>query len=273
MLSKSKKTVFIHWAVSIFLLPVILFTTFAGCASQPQDKRDSLALLNSAYEAEQYSAAFSQGEALYNSSRGQTRDHVAYITGLCAFQLNQPFKVRQYLQPLINNTNPLIAGNSAATLGLSELQAAESNLAAEHLIKASELLKREDKAKACYYAGLAYQQMGRTSAARTQFIIAMGASKDSAFKHMVQAELNQTGFTIQLGLFREYENAERIANDFNATNAAKDLGQARIVTVSDDAGRTIYQVQVGRFQSMQSADRARNKITMPSIVTTLGTLN
>jgi len=245
----------------MIMLACVVFT-LTGCAGQQQTNKPSkIDVVKTEYEAGQYADAYEHGQSLYRSSNGAAQDQAAYLTGLSAYHLKRPHEARKYLAPLTTNNIPTIAGNAAATLGLIALEADQPESAVDYFKIAQRQLIGPGQANAYYHAGLAYQNMGRVSSARSQFLVALSLNRDQAFQQKVQAELDSSGFTIQIGAFHDLNNAHRTAGTFNRSESATEFGQAKVYQSIDRTGRTLYTVQVGLFHSIHGASRAAGRIS------------
>ncbi len=265
----------------ILTISLSLFLVAAGCqngsthSTRSGDQlrpTSSLALVSENYNAGRYHIAMTDAEYIFRTSKSQVevRDQAAYFVGLSAFQTEAFAKAEQYLKPLEANRNDTISGNSSATLGLIDLRADRAPMAVVHFKRASRKLEGEDRAQAAFQCGLAYRQLGQTSSARQQFMIARATTNNADFRNRINTYVANTGWTIQLGAFTRRSNAELRAAQFDSmTTARASLGPALILDESDATGHTLYVVQVGNFMDYTLATRARDQITGPAMILTI----
>lgn len=253
---------------AVIVVPVVLpllMMSAGGCANADKTT-EAFTKLRIDYDAAEYQQSLDRAIQLRRSTSGQAREEATYIAGLSAYQLKRDQQAIRLLEPIANGRSPYdtkdMRSHAAATLGLLHERAKNCVTAADWFLKAAGMMNAgDDRAEARLHAGWAYQELGRESVARAQFIIALDDALNPELRDLIQAELNITGFTVQLGAFREWDNAMRTLADFNdslisATSASSGLGAGRIVTSADDSGHPLYLVQVGHFVSMKSATDA-----------------
>jgi len=242
-----------------------------GCASSGTGAAGgpSLAKITADYDAGHFQQAYDGAVTLSRRGDLATRDQASYLAGLSAYRMQNYLSVDRYLSPLLHAPDPAVAGRAAGTLGLADMERGNFREAATHFKDAAERLTGQEKAEAAYRAGLAYKEASLAGQARVQFLIARGASKDSAFQAKVERELKSNGFTLQLGVFAGRSNAESMAREFQNTAAAAQIGPAGILAGKGDRGETLYYVHVGLFNSFSAALRARDSVNQPAIVRTM----
>src|SRR5690606_2938087 len=108
--------------------------------------------------------------------------------------------------------------------------------------------------------------LGRFAQARTSLSLARAASSDPAFQAQVNLELNTTGYTLQLGAFRESDNARNLAEDIAERTISLQLGAPRVIEAEDPTGGHLQLVQVGQFSTFASARAARDKLDRRDII-------
>lgn len=254
------------------LLALVFGAPLAGCASSGGGRAGSgpsIESITADYDAGRFQEAYNAAVTLSRRGDLATRDRASYLAGLSAYRMQQYLSVDRYLGPLTRSRDPAVAGRSSGTLGLADLERGNYRDAAAHFKNAADKLKGQEKAEAAYRAGLAYKEINLQSQARVQFIIARGASRDSAFLAKVERELRSSGYTLQLGVFAGRSNAESLVREFAGTRAAAELGPARIDAKRGDRGETLYYVHVGTFNSYSAAIRGRALIDQPAIVRSL----
>ncbi len=266
-------------STTTYLTLLIALSLFTGCESggrtstpSPASSNSPLAQANADYQAGHYSSAYQSATNAYNEHHTNSQIHkqAGYLAGLSAYQLRKYDDAQKYLRPLRVDTNPNIAGNASATLGLI---ARENNRPAEAVIlfkNAYRKLSDQDQAEAAYQAGLAYRKLGQTAQARQQFLLARAASHDSKFRSQVDQYIQDTGWTVQLGAFTSITNAQKRLAEYDTMPARRSLGSAHILQQSNTtAGTTLYLVRVGNFMDYNLAAQARSKITGPAVIKTI----
>lgn len=241
-------------------------TAGTGCAARPVSGHSEIL---ADYNAGRYRQAYDKAAATWPRTQASTREEIGYLAGLSAYRLQRYSNAKTYLEPLTRGTNSEIAGNAAATLGLSAYEQGDYRTAVDRFKQAAERLTGEGKAEAAYYAGLSHQQLQQWSQARLQFQVARGITEDPALIQKLDAEIRASGFTLQLGVFTARDNAQKRAAEFNASHDARTLGEARVTQRPGQGGRTFHVVQVGEFPSYNAAERARQGLNYPTIITPL----
>lgn len=240
------------WAT---LTSAMLALAAIGCASS-----NPLGPVPSAvgpYERGQYEIAYRNATAEHARSEGDRRDRAALLAGLSAHALGRPDEATIWLTPLLRNNDDDVAGRAAATLGLIALEQARHDRAAGLLAIAGRLLVGDAAARANYFAGEAYDDLGRTDSARVHYRLAGVTATDPALRSAIDARLGVAGYAVQLGAFRDENNARRLAAGARATAALHGLAAPRVIPRRDGLGPTLYLVQVGSFQSERDANEAR----------------
>lgn len=110
------------------------------------------------------------------------------VAGLSVQAINRNEDAEKWLTPLVDDSDPIIAGNALATLGLIAEEGEQHQKAAGMLIKASEKLTGDDAGRAAIYAGDAYRAMSLRHRAREQYVRAQKLM-DSTLRTMVNDRL------------------------------------------------------------------------------------
>ncbi len=245
---------------------VIAAAMLSGCAggggSAPLDAAAR------AYEAGRYDEAFAEAERAASTGAGRARVQGQYYAGMSAFQLGRGAEAERYLRGLTEDADDSIAGHSSATLGLIALEGRRYAEAVERFRAASGRLEGNDRAWAAYHCGLAYQGLGQLSAARTQFVLARGSATEESLRNLAVAALGETGYVLQIGAFSSRSNAERKAMEFEGRFKER-YGAATVVERREGA-ETLFLVQVGLFQSYESARRALQETRETGMVVPVG---
>ncbi|MFW6060557.1 MAG: SPOR domain-containing protein [Phycisphaeraceae bacterium] len=223
----------------------------AGCAA-PGDT--TLNEATDAYQQGRYEAAY-QAAARLTRSAGASGDVAAYLAGLAAERLERLDEARHHFQRAARSADEELAADARASLGLLHHRQGRYREAADVLERAARALTGEQRANAYFYAGIAQQKVDRWAQARTDFVLARAATSDSSLRRRIDQHLAVTGYTIQIGAFRDRANARRAAERFASRARQLDLGSPRLVEADQ-----LTLVQVGRFSSYRTAQRARQRL-------------
>lgn len=256
------------------LASIVSMLVIVGCQSNraASDGMTSLERVSAAYEQGDYSTAYGGAIRAYaDLPVGPARDQAAYFAGLSAYQLQNYDYARRYLTPLVSHVDLDLAGPAAATLGLVELDSNRPHAAIPHLEIATKMLTGNEKAQAQYYLSSAYAKTGRPSDARANLIVARQSVTDNSLRTTINDELTVSGFTLQAGVFRDRRNAANRADSLQSTVRSLGLGQTHIHETRDAQG-SMYVVQIGQFQSYETARRAASRLGTPVIIKPLSTV-
>ncbi len=248
----------------VVLLAVVVTLMVGGCASQPEATRIEVA--SNAYHAGDYSVAYRYASSIAKSSSDRDRYTAAYIAGNSAQKLGDLANAEKYLKQASFSSDRRLAGDAAASLGLVYAQLGDYDISAKTLLRAADLLDGEDKAKAYFYAGVSLQKLGRWAQARTTLVLARQTSDDPAFCRQVDDQLAVTGYTLQVGAFRNAANARQAAEAVMSKCRDLQLAMPRLVSDNDRFGRDLTLVQVGEFATYYSALRVRGRFADSSII-------
>ncbi len=256
----------------------LILTTIAGplgCNGQPSAAGLPLAI--SQYEAGRYREAFEAAVRTQRAASDPERSSAAYVAGLAAYHLNQPDEAERRFLIARQSPDSQTRGRAEAMLGTIRSEQDRPLDAAEHFKSASRLLTGREANEAAYRAGLAYQQGGDPASARTQFTIAgsstsashsaSGGGGGGDLRARANEQLARTGFTIQVGAFRDRENAEAAAREAQPIADRHGLGEVRIIPQADPRSTraqgnpaVLYLVQFGQFGTRSRADTMRQQI-------------
>jgi len=242
------------------LLP--LFASACASTTTRTAQMDAVTL----YEQGQYAAAYEEAAKRAENATGDRAERARLIAGLSAQAMGQPRDAERWLGPLLTSPNRQIRARALATVGLIELETRRYEQAAAHLSQAATLLSGDARAQAGLNAGDAYAALGRPDAARLQYRRAYSATRNDNLRAAITDRLERSGFTIQLGAFARRMNAERAAENAVAIADRLGLGAPEVVVSTDAQGRTLYLVQLGRFQSRDEAERIRTDLGLSSII-------
>ncbi|HMN95961.1 MAG TPA: SPOR domain-containing protein [Phycisphaerales bacterium] len=249
--------------VATALLPALLLIAALALGACSSRAGEDLLAAQRAYEAGQYGEALQKGAAAEASARAsgnaETAESAAYIAGLAAFRLNRLSEAERHLRVAAASADRTIAGRSEAQLGAIAMKQNRPRDAAAAFQRAADLLPAEEAAKARYQAGIALRDAGDATQARTQMLRAT-VSPSPTVRADAQRALEETGWTLQGGCFRERANAERAAQQISTTTIARGLGPARVVPQREASGGTVYCIFIGSWATRQGAEEARNRV-------------
>jgi len=236
-----------------------------GCASNTAKTENYRAL----YEAGRYREAYTAAVETEGKSSGVAKTQAALIAGQSAYAVNRNEDAEKWLGPLAENTDPIIAGNALATLGLIAEEREQHDKAAGMLIKASEKLTGDEAGRAALYAGDAYRAMSLRDRAREQYLRAQGMVTDSTMRTMVNdrlasvsgtAPLRSAGnFTVQVGAYSTFQRAQAQADRIRPRAVSAGLDVPRVVTTFA-GGKKLYAVRISRFADRAKAQAAAQRI-------------
>jgi len=242
-------------------------STLVGCQTI-EEWRDpgQVSQATQAYDQGDYAQAYRIGASVAQRGEVSQRDLAAYIAGLSARQLGDTSNATSYLKQASRSFDRDLAADASATLGTLLAEQGNFSDAARYLLRAAELYRGEDRARAYFHAAIAQQKLGRWPQARTNLILARGSSSDPAFWQQVSQQLNVTGYTIQTGAFRSADNAQNAAQDAAQRASVIGLAGPRMVSATNERGLSVTLVQVGEFATFSSAVRYRNEIGLTNAV-------
>lgn len=239
----------------------LLLCLMAGCQSTPTTGGTTLNDANAAYAASRYSEAQSIAERLITGSATQ-RAQASYIAGKSAYRLGRTSQAESYLLVAADSTDRTIAGPAYATLGLIAAGDGRYELSIDRFRKAIPLLSGEDVAQAYYHLAVTEQKNGQWSAARAHLVLADRYTGDRDLKSLIDQRRDASGFTLQLGAYRDLTNAQQRATQYTSRTSAAGLGipEIRVSLGSGNNTGTFYLVQVGRFADFNAAQSARTRV-------------
>jgi len=244
-------------ALALAAVVMALAGVLAGCATTREDTR--LQQATAEYEQGAYEAAYRTALPLSQTS-GPQREAGAYVAGLAAWKHGRRHDAVRLLTIASRSRDASLAADANASLGMVYAELGQYASSARHLMEAAKDLQGQHRANAYYYTGIAQQKLGQHAQARTSFSLARNASQDANFRRQVEDQLSVTGYTLQIGAFRQRDNAMQAAERIAAQASQLRLGAPRIVDSTDQRGNTIYQVQLGQFTTYQSALDARQRL-------------
>jgi len=204
------------------------------------------------YRAQRFSRAMEQAERVSAGSDGTLRGRAEYLAGLSAYKLGNHDEARRRLTTAVATLDGEDAARARAALGIVELARDRPVAAAEDFAAAWPGLTGEDARQAAVFAVHAYEQAGNAVAA------AEWARRSPYDRRGPSAP--GSGFTIQVGAFRERLRAERAAVDAARLTHEMGLAPVRIVTRPDQRGGVLYVVQLGYFGTRTEASDVRQRV-------------
>ncbi len=235
-------------AVVVAVAPLAL----AGCtATQPG--RVTLESALGDYHAQRFSRAQEQADAVSVGRDGTLRGRAEYLAGLSAYKLGNHDEAGRRLTAAVATLHGEEAAKARAAMGLLELARNRPAPAAEDFAAAWPGLAGEDARQAALFAAHAYEQAGDEAAAAEW-------TRSRPRPDQRSPSTPGSGFTIQVGAFRERLRAERAAVD--AARITHDMGLApvRIVTRNNGHGGVLYVVQMGSFGTRTEASTVRQRV-------------
>ncbi len=209
------------------------------------------------FQSGHYAEAYNLASRSAATAGGQQRYLAHYLAGISAYRLNNLSAAERYLKVAASSNDQSLAADARSTLGLIYSQQGRYAQAAETLLSGARLQHGDDRAQAYLYAGIALQKIGRWPQARTSLLLARQSTRDPGLIDRIDQQLAVTGYTIQVGAFKEKENADRLASTLAPRAASVSAGPVIVVPKIGPDGRTIHLVQVGRFATFGAANRMR----------------
>lgn len=274
----------------------------AGCASGGVKKdADQGPPYDQLYSSGKYAEAYDEASKVAGSLSGKDKQHAALVAGLSAHALNRNPEAEKWLRPLASSSDPQVAGESMATLGLILQEQSHHAQAAEMLSNASNKLTGDQGARAALYAGDSYRALGKREDANRMYELAKSkAERDNALKVMIgdrlagvpppqktvkvagassgrsaapnaapqpqqRPQMRGGAFTVQVGAFSSPSVATKEAAKF------KQWGTPQIAPVANKNGQTLYAVRIGSFATKSDAENFRKQIGSSARVVPIGT--
>jgi tetratricopeptide (TPR) repeat protein len=231
----------------------------AGCESTPQAGGLDQALTE--YHAGRYAMAHRRATEAIRSTAGEQRLQATYLAGLSAYRLGRLDDAERLLLTAARADDESTAANARAMLGLLRLDQGRAADAAELLRQAAPGLSGPDAAQAARYAAAASRQAGAGGPPRAW----VARAEDSEDTLCGEAGPS-TAYALQVGAFQDRRRAERAAADAAPVANEAGLGQVRIIPRTDQRGRQLYVVQLGRFDSRRQAAGIRLRLDRPDYI-------
>lgn len=238
---------------------VLALSAAALGACESQSYSDRMERAGTAYNSGDYETAYRDGSVVARNAGGDLGEAGAFVAGTAAYKKGDMHSAVIYLQQAVRSNDPAVVGNAGATLGMAYADLGWYDASANALLHAADHLSGEDQARAYFYAAIAQQRLGRWAQARTNLILARGATADEAFQEKCNQQLRVTGYTLRTGEFHSTADAEQASAQLEQRSLPLEIGKTR-VTSTQREGRTVVQVQVGEFSSFDSARQARARL-------------
>lgn len=248
---------------------VLVTLTLGSVACQKQVLPDQLQQANAAFAAGDYRRSYRLASHMAEVNRVSGRDDAALIAGLSAQRLGNTRAAERFLIQAAHSRDAGIAGDALASLGLLYSEQGRYDKAADVLLLGAQRLSGQSRANAYFYAAIAQQKLGRTAQARDTFVLARNNSRDPQFIQRVNEMLDVTGYTLQIGAFKEPENARRAAEEIAERAISLRLGYPKIVGITGRDGEPMSAVQVGSFATFDSASQVRTQLGESTMVVPL----
>jgi len=253
-----KSAAMIRAAVFRPIAALALVLPLVGCESTPRPAGLDHSLLE--YEAGAYGSAYTAaGEAMRNTA-GAEREQATYVAGLCAYRLGRLDEAERHLLTASRSSDASVAAKAKAQIALIRLDQDRPEEAVRLLGAAAEDLDGTD----CHHARRYADAAGRLADAAPhrapapiESVIARSPSRDVP-----------SGFTLQVGAFKDRTGAERAAA--SARRLARDhgLGEVWIIPRRGETGRLLYLVHLGSFATRSEAATARRQLRQPDYLIT-----
>jgi tetratricopeptide (TPR) repeat protein len=277
------------WAL---LLLVAAACPPAGCAAGGKPRADPGPAYDQLYSGGRYAEAYEEASKVAGSLSGKDKQHAALVAGLSAHALNKNPEAEKWLRPLTTSSDPQVAGESLATLGLILQEQSRHAQAAEMLAGAAGKLTGDQGARAALYAGDSYRALGKRDDATKMYELARSkAERDNALKVMISDRIAGVppppkastvsaiggrapapnamppmrggAFTVQVGAFSTPALAQKEAAKFARWGAPQ-------ITPITKNGRTLYAVRLGSFATKADAENFRRQIGSSARVVAIG---
>ena len=217
------------------------------------------------YESKRYAEAKVSAEYRIPKSSGREKEVAQLTAGLSAHALGRDDEAIKHLQPLTASKDPKIAGRAEATLGQIAQSRGQHGYAADLFQRASANLEGDDAARANVRAGHSLSAIGKPTEATAQYKAAAAEAESEAIRKHANTLSEPGPFALQAGVFTTNANADKRAGEISKQSGKAGLGYARVVPDSLN-GKPAYAVQVGKFPNRQTANMAKAKLPVQTVV-------
>jgi hypothetical protein len=244
-----------HRTIGRLLGLALLLPFGAGCASTPSGGTVDGAV--TVYGEARYEDALTLATEAMRTPNATDRADAAYIAGLAAYRMGDTDEAERRLLKAVDAPDATTAAKARAMLALVRLDQHRPREAAELFQKAVTDLPPEDAVHARRYGGAAAREAGLTDSFSTTL------ADDAVFDEM---EVSDGSFTLQVGAFRERKRARSAAAAAEPRTVAAGIGRPRVLSRADAARRTMFVVQVGRFETRGAAAGMRAHLGLPHAI-------
>jgi septal ring-binding cell division protein DamX len=233
------------------LLLACVTATLSACNSPQHNAGVNLALAS--YNAQHYDQAQTQATEAMTKLHTPQREEAAYLAGLSAYRLGRIDDAERHFMAACASPDTPTAAKAKAMLGEVRLDQHRPREAATLFSEAAPSFKGDDAKRCAASAAIAYQQSGDAASSKRWADAANGVTG-------APSETNRSGFTLQVGAFKEKNRAQRAAEEAQRLAKREGLGEVRIIPRRDERGQPMYLVQFGSFPTREAAAAARAKI-------------
>lgn len=208
-----------------------------------------------AWQANDFAGAFARSKAVADNMGypEQTRQEAAYLAGKAGRKIGRRAEAVTLLGQAAESSDKTLRGQALAERGMVQNELERFKDGATSLLAATDLLTGEERALAYFHAGICEQKLNDWTNARIHLINAMRYTADAGLKADIQAQINVTGYTLQVGSFINLDNARRVCAQWKAKTQAMRLADPRVIQSKNAAGMEVFLVQVGQFSTFASA--------------------
>lgn len=210
-----------------WLILAISVLAIGGCHNKRADPVTS-------YQQERYELAYVQAKKMADRGGGKHRTQGRLLAGLSAEALGLDEEATGWLEPLLYNKDRHIAGRARVAMAKIEHRRGNTERTRSLLRSAIDMLEGD----AALHA--------RTIAE------ALGVSPTQTHATNESPAL----YSLQLGAFSTYRNASIQAIRTRDQALRNNLGEPRVISLTDSRGRSLYLVHVGRFTLKDDAQQA-----------------
>lgn len=218
------------------------------------------------FNAGRFAEAKSVAESDFRRQSGTARKRAALTAGMSSHALGKTAEARGWLQPLLSDADPEIAGRAAAALGLIAESQHDHAQAATYFDQAARQLHGDDAARAALRAGHAQTELKLWKQAEASYAAALAAAQSPAVRHAIEPYTRPGPFAIQLGLFSSKPNADRKSREVGPRMVRLGLGAPEVAPRKASNGTSGFAVLLGPYVNRYAAVAASEKIGVAAVV-------
>lgn len=229
------------------------------------------------YREGRYTQAFDAAKALARASSSPLREQAAWVAGLSAYQTNKFDDAELQFMASSRSQDQRLATDSKIMIGDVYVKQNRWSDAAQNYRDAAKTLSGEERSRVLGYADMASSNAAGRAGGQAGVTASStpgsgtGTAKPSAGGSSPSPVATRSVFALQAGAFQSEANARKRASELAGQSRQAGFGDPRVVRTRDPGGRDFWTVQLGQFDSRQSADAAKSKIaSVALIVTTAG---